>query len=60
MLRDNIRKLLKQYDEKVQQIIEDTLDYEQKYISFTLKGNDHKLREIKQDIRNSVDKLVKK
>ncbi|MEL6675223.1 MAG: hypothetical protein AAFR61_23645 [Bacteroidota bacterium] len=60
MLRESIRILLSQYDEKIQKVIEDTLDYEQRYISFGLGTNSSKLKEIKQDIRNSVDKQVKK
>lgn len=60
MLRDKIRKLLEDQPEEIKKLIESTLDFEQRYISFELNTNSGKLREIKKEIRNKIDKMARK
>lgn len=59
MLRKKIRRLLENQPPRIKELIEHTLDYEQRYISFGLNTNSSKLREIKKEIRKKVDKLLK-
>lgn len=61
MLKTKIVELLDKYTEEVnvKALIEKVLEYEQKYISYELKPNDSRLKEILEKIREEVEALSK-
>lgn len=60
MLKDRMKELFKQYDTDVQELIEGVLSSEQEYISFELKTNSRNLREVKDNIRETIERIIKK
>lgn len=55
---EHIFKLLENEDEEIQLLIKEVLELEQQYISYELRGNSSKLKEIKQNIRDITDELA--
>ena len=58
MLRERIRGLFKEYDSDIQELVDAVLDSEQEYISYELRTSSKALREIKQNIRQLIDRMV--
>ena len=61
MLKERFLTLLKEngYSEDVQRLVSSAIDAEQTYISYELKSNSNKLREIKDAIREEVQTIIK-
>lgn len=58
MLRGHIRELFNEYDTDIQELVAVVLDSEQEYISYKLRTSSRALREIKQNIRQTIDRMV--
>ena len=59
MLKERMRELFKTYDPEIQKLVADVLTIEQQYISFELKTNSKALKEIRDNIKQTIDRMVK-
>lgn len=63
MLKDRIIELLDtdaSCSEDYKKIVASVIEYEQKYISYELRTNDLRLKEIKQKIRDEIEIIYSK
>ena len=60
MPKERMRELFKEYDPDVQELVASVLSSEQEYISFELITNSRALREIKDNIRETVERVISK
>jgi hypothetical protein len=60
MPKERMKELFKEYDPDVQELVAGVLASEQEYISFELNTNSRALREIKDNIRETIEQVVSK
>ena len=60
MRRESLKAFFKQYDQSVQNLVDEVLSIEQEYISYDLKANPKQVQEIKQKIKQFIDRMQNK
>jgi hypothetical protein len=59
MNNEKITQLLSPYPEEIRQLINTVLKHEQRFISFSMTTNSNPLKEVKNKIREEIEKLSK-
>ena len=60
MRRESLKAFFSQYDQRVQNLVDEVLSIEQEYISYDLKTNSKQIQEIKQRIKQFIDRMQNK
>lgn len=60
MRRESLKAFFKQYDQSIQNLVDEVLSIEQEYISYELKANTKQGQEIKQKIKQFIDRTQNK
>lgn len=60
MKREALKAFFKQYDQSIQNLVDEVLSIEQEYISYELKANTKQGQEIKQKIKQFIDRTQNK
>ncbi len=60
MRRDSLKAFFNQYDQRIQDLVDGVLSIEQEYISYELKVGTKQVQEIKQKIKQVIDRKPNK
>lgn len=60
MRRESLKAFFNQYDQRIQILVDEVLSVEQEYISYDLKANPKQVQEIKQKIKQFIDRMQNK
>ena len=60
MRRESLKAFFNQYDQRIQNLVDEVLSIEQEYISYDLKTNSKQIQEIKQKIKQFIDRMQNK